>query len=499
MHWLSDTIDKAVQFRTRGDFFKHRRDGYKAIHVIRRSNQHGHFLEVSEFHSGSRQSVIRIPAGEERKGWVNFSLMCKGFWEATRTAQGPTHNDAQDSRMGAAGKSNSRWASKGKEPQSKLQFENSANLGVNAALGIMTKDTNGNHACLANPVSNSVCPLVNARVGLTINMELVCGPGGRWEVAWTKVAHSKVINSTAQTHNQARDPSTSKQVWRPKATPPVDRVNPQPGPSSSSDTKPMDRASQPESSNAHESSLDPSQSFLERPLTLSPIVSASAPEARVPDDLSITDDWALQLRDGRRVALHSSGPVAPLTSNPFFALSPEFTDCAKLPPPVLSKSSFLDQADDDAESSSPLALEFQQGDQLQSIPSWEDEAEWVEPLAISVPMEEGYAEQQLEVAIETSQNPPGIPSAWVSTMMKEVGECLGASYEGFEDKVMELLCTIEASSGLRSNGEVWQKSNLGPKNRVPREVRNLISSVNYEGGSSKRTTSTSGRAMSLSK
>jgi hypothetical protein len=225
MQWLSDTIDKVVQYRTRGDFFKHRRDGYKAIHVIRRSNQHGLFLDVSEFHSGSRQSVIRIPAGEERKGWVNFSLMCKGYWEATQTAQGNSHNETQDSRMGAAGKSNSRWASKGKEPQSKLKFENSANVGVNAALGIMMKDTNGKHACLAN----SDCPLVNARVGLTINMELVCGPGGSWEVAWTKVTHSKVINSTAQTHThtQARDPSSSKQVWRPKATPPVDRVNPQ--------------------------------------------------------------------------------------------------------------------------------------------------------------------------------------------------------------------------------------------------------------------------------
>jgi hypothetical protein len=58
MTWLSDTINKAVQSRTRGDFFKHRWDGYKALHVIRRSNQHGNFLEVSKFHSGSCQSVI---------------------------------------------------------------------------------------------------------------------------------------------------------------------------------------------------------------------------------------------------------------------------------------------------------------------------------------------------------------------------------------------------------------------------------------------------------
>ncbi|GMY26974.1 hypothetical protein FCV25MIE_22216, partial [Fagus crenata] len=41
--------------------FEITQDGYKALHVIRRSNQHGQLLEISEFHSGSRQGVIRIP------------------------------------------------------------------------------------------------------------------------------------------------------------------------------------------------------------------------------------------------------------------------------------------------------------------------------------------------------------------------------------------------------------------------------------------------------
>jgi hypothetical protein len=110
----------------------------------------------------------------------------------------------------------------------------------------------------------------------------------------------------------------------------------------------------------------------------------------------------LQLQDGQRVALPSSGLVAPLSSNPFFALSLEFIDGVKPPSLVLGESSFVEYVSDGTESSSPLALEFQQGDKLQSTSTWEDDAIWVEPLAISVPMEEGYAEQHLESTTESS-------------------------------------------------------------------------------------------------
>jgi hypothetical protein len=247
MQWLRDLINKAVQFRTQGDFFKHRRDGYKALHVICRSNQHGNFLEVSEFHSGSRQSVIRIPEHVKCQGWVNFSQLCKGFWEATEASRGDTQNGVHDKRTRAADESNSRWASRGKQPKSTHKFENSVNVGVNTALGVMKKDANGNNACH----SNSVPPLVNASVDLTINLELVCGLGGTWDVAW-----AKVIN--AEAHTQAQDKSSLRQVWRPKSIPKVDQVSPQPGPSQTLESSIVDRVSQPRPSITPESSLDSS-------------------------------------------------------------------------------------------------------------------------------------------------------------------------------------------------------------------------------------------------
>jgi hypothetical protein len=196
----------------------------------------------------------------------------------------------------------------------------------------------------------------------------------------------------------------------------------------------------------------------------------------MPEDFSVTDHWALQLRDGRRVAVPSPGLVALLSSNPFYALSPEFIDVIKPSPLVLGEPFPCEYAEVGIES--PLALELQPVDNPTTF-MWEKKAMWVEPLAISAPMEEGVTGQHPVSAPESSQTHPGMPSVWVSTMMKEVGECLGASYEGFEDKVMDLLCTIEASSGLKSYGEICQKSKSGPKARVSRELKNLISGVNY--------------------
>ncbi|GMY33690.1 hypothetical protein FCV25MIE_28932, partial [Fagus crenata] len=52
-----------------GEFFRQHRTGYKSIHVTRRANANGKFLEVSEFHSGSRQGALHIPKGETKSGW----------------------------------------------------------------------------------------------------------------------------------------------------------------------------------------------------------------------------------------------------------------------------------------------------------------------------------------------------------------------------------------------------------------------------------------------
>ncbi len=83
-------------------------------------------------------------------------------------------------------------------------------------------------------------------------------------------------------------------------------------------------------------------------------------------------------------------------------------------------------------------------------------------------------------------------SDWVSGKMIEFGEFLGATYEGYEDRVMTLLSDIEASTDINI-------TTTEAKSKLSRELKNLISNINYEGGSSKQRTSNKGRALMLSK
>ena len=135
---------------------------------------------------------------------------------------------------------------------------------------------------------------------------------------------------------------------------------------------------------------------------------------------------------------------------------------------------------------------------------WEDEAMWVEPLAIAMPAVGGVVDKTGtlgfgESVSEKVKDHTKTQSEWVNDKMQEFGLYLGASYEGFEDRVMKLLRDIEAASGSSVWRDCEQQSNLAVSPRVSRELHNLITNVYYAGGSSKRNTANSRRALMLSK
>ena len=204
-------------------------------------------------------------------------------------------------------------------------------------------------------------------------------------MAWAHVTDSEA-------HSKAQDKPPPRQVWKPKLNNPVNWVPSQPGPSTTPES-PLDSSKAPQTS----------QDQVEMPLTSSPIVAA--PSQAMTKELSITDQWALQLRDGRHVAVPSSGLVAPLSSNPFYALSPEFTDFIRPPSPVLGESFPCKYGAVGTE----LALEVQPVDNPLTF-TWEDEAMWVEPLAILAPMEEDVAGLQPDSDPKSSQTHRGMPS-----------------------------------------------------------------------------------------
>lgn len=75
-----------------------------------------------------------------------------------------------------------------------------------------------------------------------------------------------------------------------------------------------------------------------------------------------------------------------------------------------------------------------------------------------------------------TKNPP---FKWVMGQLKEFRRVVGASYEGYEAEIIVLLQNIEARQHQQGAGAMTQKQGGHSASRGQRELRGLISSVNY--------------------
>ncbi|GMY33591.1 hypothetical protein FCV25MIE_28833 [Fagus crenata] len=189
-------------------------------------------------------------------------------------------------------------------------------------------------------------------------------------------------------------------------------------------------------------------------------------------------------------------PPLPLSTNPFFTLSSEKLGLES----AWSETAVEVWANESTQSTStPLNLSDPEAEGgLGEDGSWDNDAMWVEPLVVNYPTVEEGVEQIVQADGSGVYVLPatlkGQQSEWVSNQLKEFGLVLGASFNGFEDKIMELLMNIEASYSFGPK-EGASHCRKGEKSRVPRELRNLISGVNYAWGSSRRNSTTSERAL----
>ena len=463
MGWLGNTIDMVASKATGGDFFRHHRDGYKAIHVIRRSNQYGQYLEVSEFHSGSRKGVIRIPARLEQQGWAQFSLFYKGHQNQAPLSQ--RQNSTNERHREVAKAAVMTKEIEGGKPQIMHQdfvFQNHVTDTGNKAVGLISMDMPKD--------------LVNTRVQLHLKLELSCGLDGEWVLSQAELQNPEPTRThlTKQPNGPPFKP-VSRQEWRPKFQPnKITHQTPQLKTSPEASTQAECSHSEPSTSDAKARDTDDVLNTTE-------------------EDASEVGTWALQLWQGQRLFVPQMPPL-PLSPNPFYALSsPEL--CVETMEKI--ESSEVWALDTSAHTPDLVILEPShsgiEGDEV----DWEDRANWVEPLAIAYPAEASNGGSKLQVDTIEVGDPvvtSGSQSEWVMEKLQEFGVVLGASYVGFEDRVLALPCEIEAESKIvklaGASGKV--------KSRVPRELRNLISNVNYDGGSTRRTTLASGRALILS-
>jgi hypothetical protein len=73
LHWLLEVWEKMRQFSAQPvGFFQSHRDGYRVLELSCMKNKGGCFVELADYHSGSRQGHIRIPEGKKGVGWTSF-------------------------------------------------------------------------------------------------------------------------------------------------------------------------------------------------------------------------------------------------------------------------------------------------------------------------------------------------------------------------------------------------------------------------------------------
>uniref|UniRef100_A0A2N9FWW1 Reverse transcriptase domain-containing protein n=1 Tax=Fagus sylvatica TaxID=28930 RepID=A0A2N9FWW1_FAGSY len=203
----------------------------------------------------------------------------------------------------------------------------------------------------------------------------------------------------------------------------------------------------------------------------------------VPPDLPSVDrcwnnegDWFLELKNGQRLRLPmelrsscaSEAPTADISPrmlqwvDPFKERLGEFSDGAEWGAEGI-----------DTESEHSWLSFMERGEEI----GGEDHTETLDvtPLAMAVPLE------TLTTVVEDSQAVlPQSPSERVLQQLKAIGKFLGASYKGNEEEVMGLLMSIDARR-RKDIGNSGQKKVIVLGTRGRRELKGLVSSVNYDG------------------
>ena len=186
-------------------------------------------------------------------------------------------------------------------------------------------------------------------------------------------------------------------------------------------------------------------------------------------------DWFIDLRDGRWLSLPIHLPPSPLVQS-----NNNDKD------PTTSKLIQWIQSQNLEKSESEADLEWggsgwESGSELTVVePSMagdEDEALdplCVTPLAMEGPtLEEGNQEATREISTST-------PPEWVTIKEKSFGTYLGVSYEGFEEEVTHLLMAINARRNSQGGGPIVRKRVAVSGMKGSRELKGLVSSINYD-------------------
>jgi hypothetical protein len=174
------------------------------------------------------------------------------------------------------------------------KFENHVTVAMNSAMGVKENPT----------LEGNSDPEVNACVDITLNLTLVCGPGGNWTVSQAQIVkNNSQVSSKPISH--AYNPNITNKVipggpvqhkqkeWRPKAP-----VGAPPSP------RPISINLELVDPNLeHSFSVVPSIELTQNSPSLNVVTSPNIPE---------TYTWEMLLREGKRIFTPSIPPMPPI-------------------------------------------------------------------------------------------------------------------------------------------------------------------------------------------
>ena len=212
-------------------------------------------------------------------------------------------------------------------------------------------------------------------------------------------------------------------------------------------------------------------------------------------------DWVLELQDGRRLSI----PISLLRQPDVQALvipGMSLSGFGVMGPAVEDQHSMGSYLTSDAEENSeddiPLVWEDSEAvGEGSELVCWGDEVVplEIEPLATSKPEIISMEARCVKEKEDSAQ--ADIPSDWVLGRLKRIGKLLGASYEGYEERVTHLLMEIDARRTQRtSEGGMKLKKKVGGKGS--RELKRLSCSINYQSDSATARSNSRERVLLLS-
>jgi hypothetical protein len=470
LRWALEEMGKLKDLASsQAGHFQFMRDGYRTLELSCLSNRGGRFVELVEYHGGAQRGNLRIPEGRRGVGWVKFESELRRYF-LTKIDASPPQPSSGDGQVitvkGSVQGNRNRNRRNGRKSNSQSSMERrdtrGGDYGANSAPKIRSRELR----------QWSMETKVKPRVTLT---QTEPRPTRKCDFKWvsdhTSLRVTKLENGPREV------------VWvRPNNRP------------NGSKTQPIDPTSLetqhtgPLSGDLQENEVSPQNNTEDAGDAEREETSAEETEAHNDDDhgmvvMAEAETEAVESESGDDVLFGVT--AAPVTSDSSDlalvrvelavtsqndthagALALGFTHEQEIPSDIVGlESEYMD-----SDVRSPI--------RELSVYDAEPQSPMVcKPLAIIEPL--------VQTAVVSGNSGRKFQrgrrrSKWVNQQYKEICKLMGFPIDSHEELCLELLRRIEATRNSK-RGEMGPRKVIASKSKGVRELKNLASSVNYEG------------------